>query len=204
MSLFKRIGYATAVIAAAVILFPSLPSAVAGPGGNGHGHGHGANGKKFGEPGKAAEVDRVVRVRADGLSYELEETRFRVGETVKFVITNVSGLPHDFTLGNAATQAAHRKEMAEMIAGDGMSGHMDHNDGNAVFLKPGETKALIWKFTRTGQLKYGCNVPGHYEAGMEGPIVVSQAPNEPHRMESGRDNRHSGSGHHGTERPHGP
>ena len=43
-----------------------------------------------------------------------------------------------------------------------------HNDPNAVYLKPGETKELVWKFENVVELEYACNVPGHYESGMKG------------------------------------
>jgi uncharacterized cupredoxin-like copper-binding protein len=44
----------------------------------------------------------------------------------------------------------------------------EHDDPNAVMVQPGETKELIWTFTKTENVEFGCNVPGHYEAGMKG------------------------------------
>ena len=77
---------------------------------------------------------------------------------------------HEFTLGDAATQAAHRQEMLEM--GDMDMGHAHHGDANAVFLKSGETKELVWRFGKAGQIEFACNVPGHYEAGMRGVVAI--------------------------------
>jgi uncharacterized cupredoxin-like copper-binding protein len=31
---------------------------------------------------------------------------------------------------------------------------------------------LLWKFTRKGEFEFACLVPGHYEAGMHGRIIV--------------------------------
>ena len=49
-----------------------------------------------------------------------------------------------------------------------------HNDPNAVMVQPGETKELIWHFKRVRDVKFGCNVPGHYQAGMKGSVVRSK------------------------------
>jgi uncharacterized cupredoxin-like copper-binding protein len=62
--------------------------------------------------------------------------------------------------------------MAEMIEKDGMEG-MSHSDPNAVLVKARETKELTWKFGAATQLEYDCKVPGHYEAGMTGGLLVN-------------------------------
>ena len=31
---------------------------------------------------------------------------------------------------------------------------------------------MVWQFTKPGEFYYGCLVPGHFEAGMIGRIVV--------------------------------
>ncbi len=165
--------FSFALIAAAALSF-SLPSAHAAPLGHGHG-GHGP-GKTFtfGEPGKASEADRTVGVYVDGMKYGLSATEFETGETVRFVIVNSSPIAHDFTLGDAATQRAHRKEMETMMMNGAMSGHMNHDDANAVFLKQGEVKEIVWKFSRPGKFLFACNIPGHYQAGMYGQVSVNR------------------------------
>lgn len=124
----------------------------------------------FGGPGKAADVDRTIHITALDISYDVTSLKVKAGETVRFVITNKSEVDHDFTLGDSRTQAEHRSEMAEM--GDMASGHAHQADANAVFVKAGETKTLIWRFGRPTKIEFGCNVPGHYEAGMKGVIDV--------------------------------
>jgi uncharacterized cupredoxin-like copper-binding protein len=37
-----------------------------------------------------------------------------------------------------------------------------------VLVEPGQTKELVWKFTKATELDFACNMPGHYEAGMVG------------------------------------
>lgn len=62
----------------------------------------------------------------------------------------------------------HRKEMQGMP-------NMKHSDSNALSLKSGETKTLIWKFTSVGNFLAACTLPGHYEAGMITTIKVGNS-----------------------------
>ena len=124
----------------------------------------------FGVPGNAAAVDRTVRIMARDVSFDVPSVTVRAGETVRFIVTNEGAADHDFTLGDAATQAAHRKEMFEMAGMDMSQAH--HDDANAVFLKSGEAKELVWRFGRAGRIEFACNVPGHYEAGMKGVVAI--------------------------------
>jgi len=124
----------------------------------------------LGVPGNAAAVDRTVRIVARDVSFDVSSVTVKAGETVRFIVTNEGAADHDFTLGDAATQAAHRQEMLEM--GDTDMGHAHHSDANAVFLESGETKDLVWRFGKAGQIEFACNVPGHYEAGMKGVVAI--------------------------------
>ncbi len=171
-ALFISRVFSFALIAAAAVSF-NLPSAHAAPLGHGHkGHGPGKT-FSFGEPGKASEAGRTVGVYVDGMKYGLSATDFEAGETVRFVIVNSSPIAHDFTLGDAATQRAHRREMVTMMKNGAISGHMNQVDANAVFLKQGEVKEIVWKFSRPGKILFACNIPGHTEAGMHGHVHVN-------------------------------
>lgn len=139
----------------------------------GQGHGH-AGHTAFGQPGEASEVDRTIEIEAtDGMMFDVSSIDVRDGETIRFIIRNVGSIDHDFTIGPPDVQAAHRQEMTQMAqAGsshDDMHGAVPpHDDPNAVMVHPGETKELIWTFARADNVEFGCNVPGHYEAGMKG------------------------------------
>jgi uncharacterized cupredoxin-like copper-binding protein len=124
-------------------------------------------GKKynFGESGKAPEVTRTVEVTADdrdGMKYEMALGPIRQGETIKFVVTNKGQLAHEFSVGDTASQRAHAKLMAK-------NPEMHHEgDPSVVVLQPGETKELVWKFSKPvqGDIVFACQMPGHYDAGM--------------------------------------
>ncbi|MGH8583418.1 MAG: cupredoxin domain-containing protein [Gammaproteobacteria bacterium] len=125
----------------------------------------------FGEPGKEAEAARTVEVVAlDTMRYEPAQVTVKVGETIRFVFKNAGQMPHEAMLGDAAEQHSHG-EMMKKHPG------MVHDDPNAVSLKPGESKPLVWKFTAPGEVLVGCHVPGHHDAGMVGRIdVLSTGP----------------------------
>lgn len=135
------------------------------------GHGHKGN-MPGGRPGKAAAVSRTIRIVATDIAFDRKAIRVKAGETIRFVITNKGQQVHDFTLGTRKVQAAHRRSMLKMMNGGRDMSSMKHADPNAVLLKPSETKILIWRFAKARNFEFGCNVPGHYEAGMKGSIEI--------------------------------
>jgi uncharacterized cupredoxin-like copper-binding protein len=142
---------------------------------HGHGSGHGHVGHTaFGHPGDPSEVDRTIEIEAsDDMMFQVSSIDVKDGETIRFIIRNVGEIDHDFTIGTPDVQAAHKQKMMKMMeAGtshDAMHGAIvPHDDPNAVMVHPGETKELIWTFTKVDNVEFGCNVPGHYEAGMRG------------------------------------
>ena len=154
-----------AVCCASALVVPNI--AAAGPG---HGKGSHHNlAMMGGKPGKPDKVDRTITVELKDLSFGIKNIKVKNGETIRFVIRNVTDNPHDFTIGTKAVQKAHQKEMLKMMDAMSDGGHgMKHADANAVFLKAGETKEIIWQFAKADHLEFGCNVPGHYQAGMKG------------------------------------
>jgi uncharacterized cupredoxin-like copper-binding protein len=124
----------------------------------------------FGEPGEAAEADRVIElVTNEVLRFEPDSFEVALGETITFRVTNDGLAAHDFTLGDLATQEEHAAMMAEMA-----SNMMTMPDEpNAFVLQVGETKELTWTFSVAGEVLIGCHQPGHYEAGMVATIVVN-------------------------------
>jgi uncharacterized cupredoxin-like copper-binding protein len=148
-------------------------------------HGHSLD---FGEAGKALEVSRTIEVIMQENYYTPENIDVKAGETIRFKVTNKGELVHEFNLGTANMHAAHQKEMEVMVEhgvleadkinhnmmkrdmGGGKT--MEHNDPNSILLEPGTSGEVIWKFTKTTELEFACNVPGHYESGMMGQMRV--------------------------------
>ena len=122
----------------------------------------------------AADVDRTVEVAMDEFSFEPGEFEAMAGETIEFVVSNLGVVEHEFRLSNE-----HRIE--EHLA----AGHADHDDqatdghhesGDVVLLvEPGETGSIIVTFGEDTTLysEVACLIPGHYEAGMKAPMLLS-------------------------------
>ena len=79
----------------------------------------------------------------------------QAGETITFEVTTMGPVIHEFMVGPAADVAADKAGTPE-IADLGMM----------------QTRSLTYTFTGPGPFAYACHVPGHYEAGMSGTIVV--------------------------------
>jgi len=119
----------------------------------------------FGVPGKTSAASRTIAISAGDMRYSLKKLDVKVGETIRFVITNKGPSKHEFVIGSHAFHKQHIKEMEEMP-------DMPMDEANSVDLNPGETKSLIWRFTKPGDFMFGCDIPGHFQAGMSGAIKV--------------------------------
>lgn len=49
---------------------------------------------------------------------------------------------------------------------------MEHAEANQVTVPPGGTGGIIWRFSKAGQVQFGCLQPGHFDAGMRGVVSV--------------------------------
>lgn len=125
-------------------------------------------------PEQAVQPSRTIKVSTnDQMRFAPESLTVRVGEIIRFEVTNTGVLPHEFIIGTAHFQAEHAQAME---SGDP---HSDTHHGDtsdyALSIPPGETATLIYTFDQPGDLFYGCHVPGHYAAGMKGAITVTAA-----------------------------
>lgn len=123
----------------------------------------------FGRPGDPKKADRTIRIKVlDTMRYDKRRLTVHVDETVRFTVTNVGKIRHEFVIGDAAEQHKHAKEM------QGMSGMAMPDEANGISLAPGETKSIVWRFTRPGTVELACHEPGHYEAGMISRVTVEK------------------------------
>ena len=136
------------------------------------------------KPAPTWATDAPVKVvMNDRFRYRPSSIVVRAGHRVTFAVTNAGKLPHEFILGDRATQLGHERQMQAMPAdGDHMMhahthGPADHASGGLT-VPPGQTRRLTWTFHDPGVVLYGCHVLGHWAAGMKGTIVVV-APDRP-------------------------
>jgi uncharacterized cupredoxin-like copper-binding protein len=65
----------------------------------------------------------------------------------------------------------------------GHAGGHDHGSGNdllALSVKPGETKEWVIRFDQAQTFQMACLIPGHFEAGMKGQVIVQDKPATAH------------------------
>jgi len=144
---------------------PSEKGHASSTGGKNAGAEHGAT--AAGQAGIAAKATRTVNVKAsDTMRFDPQSLQVKAGETIRFVVTNVGKLPHEFVIGTPQEQKAHAQMMQKMPG-------MKHEESNALSLAAGETKTLVWQFSNTQLVELACHVPGHYPAGMVSKVTVT-------------------------------
>jgi len=156
--LFRR------MIVGVLALAPAMPASA-------HGPVHAMSGGKLGDP---ARVSRTVEVVAIENAFSLKSLQVRDGETVRFVVRNDGMDPHELIIGTTAEHTEHRMMMREMMEAQKRGqphsmAVMEHTSG--VWVEPGRAASFVWTFARTPNLEFACNIPGHYEDGMHGPIT---------------------------------
>jgi uncharacterized cupredoxin-like copper-binding protein len=160
--LFRRLIVGVVALAAAI---PALA----------HGPDHGMGG---GKPGDASKVTRTIEIVATDNAFSLKSLEVKDGETVRFIVRNDGIDPHELLIGIASEHAEHRDMMKAMLKQQKAGGHshampMEAHQ-NGVTVQSGKTESFVWTFARTANLQFACDIPGHYEDGMYGPITFSK------------------------------
>ena len=128
------------------------------------GHAHGT---PFGKAGDPKKVTRTIELKmTDQMRFEPAEIRVRRNETVRLVVVNAGQIKHEIQLGDRKSINAHIEEMRK-------NPEMEHDDDHAKTVQAGGRHELVWQFTQAGNFVYGCLMPGHYEQGMRGQIIVN-------------------------------
>ena len=137
---------------------------------------------KIGSKGKSSDVSRTIKVKMYDNYYEPKSFNIKKGETIKFEVSNLGELVHEFNIANAMMHLKHQPEMEKMVENEillgdkidkdqmhkmaAMDKSMGHSHSNSVLLAPKEKGIIIWKFENAVDIEIACNVPGHYQAGM--------------------------------------
>jgi uncharacterized cupredoxin-like copper-binding protein len=161
-------------LAAATALAAALMFLVNGSIPPGHAHdAHGAHAvhQSFsaGEPGNPKQSFRVIEItmqERDGkMLFAPDHIQVRRNEQVRFVLKNDGALEHEFMLATAKENAAHGEAMMK-------TPDMRHEEPNGKRLDAKGRTEILWRFTKRGEFEFACLIPGHYQAGMFGKVVV--------------------------------
>lgn len=128
------------------------------------GHAHGT---PFGKAGDPKKITRTIELKmTDQMRFEPAEIRVRRNETVRLVVVNAGDVKHEIQLGDMKSIRAHLEEMRK-------NPEMEHDDDHAKSIESNGRGEIVWQFTQLGNFEYACLIPGHYEQGMRGKIVVN-------------------------------
>ena len=120
----------------------------------------------FGREGDPRKVSRVINIdMSDAMRYFPDHVSVKKGQTVRFHVRNAGRLPHAMVLGTMDDLKKHAALLKK-------NGDIDHDEPNVAHVEPGDSGRIVWHFTRSGEFYFGCLVPGHFDAGMIGTIVV--------------------------------
>jgi uncharacterized cupredoxin-like copper-binding protein len=116
---------------------------------------------------------RDIPVTISGMRFVPDHFEVRVGETIRFVVTNPTKVGHELFIGEMAEQLAHHREVMNQSPSEQVQA-MQHT-GYGIYLDPEGRGELTYHFSTAGQIMIGCHVHGHWEAGMLATITVDPA-----------------------------
>ena len=121
----------------------------------------------FGRAGDPRKVDRTIPISmSDQMRYDPSLIQVKVGETIRFVVANNGKVLHEIVLGTDKDLREHAELMRKFP-------DMEHDEPHMAHVKAGAREDLVWQFTKPGEFTFACLIPGHFEAGMVGKVVVA-------------------------------
>ena len=147
-------------------------------------HDGGHESGSIGSAGDAGHIDQEITIEMGEMYFSPSNIEIRKGETIRFIVNNVGEFVHEFNIATEAMHLEHSEEMMMMIdmgivEADKINrqmmadSDMAHSDPNSLLLEPNEVGEVIWTFNGDATLELSCNVPGHRESGMFGPIMMT-------------------------------
>lgn len=125
--------------------------------------------KPWGIAGDARAVSRTVDIAmGDNMRFKPDRIEVREGQTLRLVVRNRGQLLHEIVIGTRAELDTHAALMKKHPG-------MEHDEPYMAHVNPGQRGEIVWHFNRAGEFDFACLIPGHYEAGMVGRLVVRPA-----------------------------
>lgn len=128
--------------------------------------------KPWGIAGDAKGARTVTIRMTDAMRFQPERIEVREGETVRFVVHNAGKVLHEMVIGTREELEQHAALMKKFPK-------MEHDEPYMTHVKPAAKGTITWNFNRPGTFQFACLIPGHFEAGMVGTIVVVPKGNKP-------------------------
>ena len=142
----------------------------------------------IGEKGDPNSIDRTIKIKMYDNYYEPDIINVKKGETIKFIVQNLGEMVHEYNIATKEMHIKHQPEMQKLVDHgilmvdkidkekmkkmSKMDHSLSHSHANSVMVEPKKTGEIVWKFSKNLTLEMACNIPGHYETGMVGQIII--------------------------------
>ena len=142
----------------------------------------------IGEKGDPKNIDRTIEIKMYDNYYEPNLIKVKKGETIKFIVRNLGEMVHEYNIATKEMHIKHQPEMQKLVDHgilmvdkidkekmkkmSKMDHSLSHSHANSVMVEPKKTGEIVWKFSKNLTLEMACNIPGHYETGMVGQIII--------------------------------
>jgi len=121
---------------------------------------------EFGSYEPGMEPTQTIEIKMDDkMRFSPEVITVKKGDVIKFTHENNGKMMHEFVLGTPESLTEHAAMMQKFPG-------MEHSEPYMNHVAPGKSGEMLWKFSEAGEYAFGCLVPGHYEAGMKGRVIV--------------------------------
>jgi uncharacterized cupredoxin-like copper-binding protein len=124
--------------------------------------------KPWGIAGDAKRARTVTLRMGDDMRFVPDRITVREGETIRFVVRNAGKLLHEMVIGTPEQLQEHAALMKKYPT-------MEHDEPDMTHVKASQRGEIVWNFNRPGTFQFACLLPGHFEAGMVGTVVVEPA-----------------------------
>ncbi|PKO55374.1 MAG: plastocyanin [Betaproteobacteria bacterium HGW-Betaproteobacteria-21] len=123
--------------------------------------------QEWGIAGEEKDVTRTVPiVMTDAMRFIPDRIEVRLGETIRFTHRNEGKVMHEMVIGTPEALAEHAELMVKFPG-------MEHDEPWMAHVEPGGSGEIVWTFNRAGTFEFACLIPGHFQAGMIGKLIVS-------------------------------
>ena len=122
--------------------------------------------KPWGIAGEPRGARTITLEMGDDMRFRPARIEVREGETIRFVVRNGGKLLHEMVIGTPQELKEHAELMKKFPT-------MEHDEPYMTHVKSGAKGEIVWNFNRPGTFQFACLLPGHYEAGMTGTIIVT-------------------------------
>ena len=122
--------------------------------------------KEWGIAGDAKMAKRTIKIEMlDTMRFKPDRIKVKRGETLRLLVSNTGQVMHEYVLGTKAYIDEHAELMKKFP-------EMEHDEPHMAHVGPGKKGEIVWTFNQVGEFYFACLLPGHYESGMVGKVVV--------------------------------